>query len=268
MRNPKKMSGCARAAFGSETRTTATIFAVVLVLGAALAAAVPNASSLRAPWRFWSNLIGWTYFAAWSVSFWPQVILIAQRGRVAGLSFDFLLLNLLGFSAYSAYNCALFWNPAVRAQYAVAHPSSPVPTVALNDVFFGLHAVGATIVSIVQCAIYPRDAGQRVTAFGAAWAAVLLAAIVIYAAVVAAAPGGADAATGAGARGWLAFLTFVSYVKLAISLTKYVPQVVLNARNKSTRGWSIHNVLLDFTGGMLSVAQLFGDASQQGWDAV
>jgi hypothetical protein len=40
---------------------------------------------------------------------------------------------------------------------------------------------------------------------------------------------------------------------------KYIPQVWLNFRRKSTIGWNIGNVLLDFTGGILSVAQLVFD---------
>ena len=31
----------------------------------------------------------------------------------------------------------------------------------------------------------------------------------------------------------------------------------MNFRRKSTMGWSIGNVLLDFTGGILSIAQMF-----------
>jgi len=34
-----------------------------------------------------------------------------------------------------------------------------------------------------------------------------------------------------------------------------VVQVVMNFRRKSTIGWSIGNVLLDFTGGLLSILQ-------------
>ncbi len=34
-------------------------------------------------------------------------------------------------------------------------------------------------------------------------------------------------------------------------------QAYMNFRRKSTIGWSIGNVLLDFTGGVLSVAQMF-----------
>ncbi|CAG8735632.1 20712_t:CDS:2, partial [Racocetra persica] len=45
-----------------------------------------------------------------------------------------------------------------------------------------------------------------------------------------------------------------------MSLIKYLPQAYLNFRRKSTVGWSIHNILLDFTGGVLSAFQLCLDA--------
>uniref|UniRef100_A0A182SCF3 Uncharacterized protein n=1 Tax=Anopheles maculatus TaxID=74869 RepID=A0A182SCF3_9DIPT len=40
-----------------------------------------------------SSVIGWIYFAAWTVSFWPQMIINYRRQSVVGLSFDFLTLN-------------------------------------------------------------------------------------------------------------------------------------------------------------------------------
>jgi len=58
---------------------------------------------------------------------------------------------------------------------------------------------------------------------------------------------------------WIYFLYALSMVKLAITLIKYIPQVWLNFRRKSTIGWSIGNVLLDFSGGILSVTQLIFD---------
>jgi len=55
----------------------------------------------------------------------------------------------------------------------------------------------------------------------------------------------------------LTLLYFYSYVKLAITIIKYVPQAWMNYKRKSTEGWSIGNILLDFTGGILSVLQMF-----------
>ncbi len=55
----------------------------------------------------------------------------------------------------------------------------------------------------------------------------------------------------------LNLLYFYSYVKLVITMIKYVPQAWMNYKRKSTEGWSIGNILLDFTGGVLSVLQMF-----------
>lgn len=55
----------------------------------------------------------------------------------------------------------------------------------------------------------------------------------------------------------LSLLYFFSYVKLAITIIKYCPQAWMNYKRKSTEGWSIGNILLDFTGGALSLVQMF-----------
>jgi len=44
-----------------------------------------------------SAIIGWSYFAAWSVSFYPQIYLNWRRKSVVGLSFDYNLYNIIGF---------------------------------------------------------------------------------------------------------------------------------------------------------------------------
>jgi cystinosin len=52
----------------------------------------------------------------------------------------------------------------------------------------------------------------------------------------------------------------MGYAKAAISFVKYVPQVYLNYSRKSTVGWSLANVILDFTGGSLSFLQIWINA--------
>lgn len=63
---------------------------------------------------------------------------------------------------------------------------------------------------------------------------------------------------------WLDFLYACSYIKLTITLIKYMPQAFMNYRRKSTNGWSIGNVLLDFTGGWLSILQMMINAYNYG----
>ena len=49
----------------------------------------------------------------------------------------------------------------------------------------------------------------------------------------------------------------MGYYKLAISSLKYLPQLYWNYKRKSTKGWSIFNIILDLTGGLLSFGQMF-----------
>lgn len=52
---------------------------------------------------------------------------------------------------------------------------------------------------------------------------------------------------------FLDLLYFLSWIKLYISFAKYLPQAFLNYKRKSTVGWAIENILLDLTGGTLSL---------------
>ncbi|ELV11181.1 Cystinosin [Tupaia chinensis] len=151
-----------------------------------------------------NQVIGWIYFVAWSISFYPQVITNWRRKSVVGLSFDFVALNLTGFVAYSVFNIGLFWVP------------------------------------------YIKRGGQRLS-----WPAVgflVLSWLFVFVTMIVAA---------VGATTWLQFLFCFSYIKLAVTLVKYFPQAYMNFHYKSTEGWSIGNVLLDFTGGSFSLLQMF-----------
>ncbi|XP_054431857.1 cystinosin isoform X2 [Pteronotus mesoamericanus] len=191
-----------------------------------------------------NQVIGWIYFTAWSVSFYPQVIMNWKRKSVVGLSFDFITLNLTGFVAYSVFNIGLFWLPHIKEQFFLKYPNGVNP-VEINDVFFSLHAFVLTLVVLVQCFLYERG-DQRVSwpAIGFLVLAWLFALIILILAVL-------------GVTTWLQFLFFFSYIKLAVTLVKYFPQAYMNFVYKSTEGWSIGNVLLDFTGGSFSLLQMF-----------
>merc|ERR1712004_25594 len=62
-----------------------------------------------------STIIGWIYFVAWSVSFWPQIVENFRRKSVIGLNFDFLSLNLVGFTLYGCFNVFLFWVGSIQS---------------------------------------------------------------------------------------------------------------------------------------------------------
>ncbi|XP_069575810.1 cystinosin [Brachyistius frenatus] len=190
-----------------------------------------------------SQVIGWIYFVAWSVSFYPQAVENWRRKSVVGLNFDFLALNLTGFIAYSVFNIGLFWVPYIEVEFLKKNPNGINP-VNSNDVFFSLHAVLLCLLYILQAAVYERG-GQRVS-----WTArVLLLVGWTFAAVTLFLAVGRKIT-------WLDYLYYFSYIKLAVTLIKYIPQAYMNYRRQSTEGWSIGNVLLDFTGGTLSILQM------------
>lgn len=117
---------------------------------------------------------------------------------------------------------------------------------------------------------FAPSAGNRpsrlISGVGAGCIAAVLAVVVV---VIASTPGPGSPADPASSWGWLDAVYAVGYVKLLITLIKYTPQVAANFRNGSTAGWSIWQVLLDFSGGALSIAQLVLDSALQGdWGGV
>lgn len=100
-----------------------------------------------------SLTVGWIYFVAWSVSFYPQMVINYKRKSVVGLSFDFLALNFMGHTLYAIFNVCLYFVPFFQEEYFNRFPRGTNP-VELNDVFFSIHASFITALTIVQCFIY------------------------------------------------------------------------------------------------------------------
>jgi len=100
-----------------------------------------------------SLIVGWIYFVAWSVSFYPQLVINYNRKSVVGLSFDFLALNFVGHTLYAIFNSCLYFVPFFQEEYFSRFPRGTNP-VELNDVFFSIHASVITAVTIVQCFMY------------------------------------------------------------------------------------------------------------------
>nr|CAG8498986.1 12278_t:CDS:2 [Entrophospora candida] len=173
-----------------------------------------------------SSIIGWTYFLAWSISFYPQAILNWKRKSVQGLSIDFLWYNFYGFMCYSVFNLTFFFSEEIQKEYRDKNGNKD-NLVRAND----------------------RDADQKISCTASMFiklslVMMILVLIEIYFTKFQ----------------WIDLMYFLSYIKLSISFIKYVPQAFLNFKRKSTVGWSIHNILLDFTGGVLSNFQLILDA--------
>ncbi|KAM5342629.1 hypothetical protein ACJ41O_013595 [Fusarium nematophilum] len=211
---------------------------------------------------FLSAVFGWIYFLAWSASFYPQALLNWRRRSTSGTTVDFPFINVLGFLSYFVSNVAFYYSPEVRAQYAARHHGLE-PTVQFNDITFALHALVLSVITTSQYLSslwgFTPSPGNRPSRFILGVAVGCITGVVLTYFIVAASPGN-DPLTD-----WvtLDIVYAIGYVKLIVTLIKYTPQIVTNYNNKSTEGWSIFQILLDLTGGVLSVSQQAIDSYQQ-----
>ncbi|CAO3664759.1 unnamed protein product [Rhizopus stolonifer] len=205
-----------------------------------------------------SSFIGWGYFLAWSCSFYPQAILNWKRKSVQGLSIDFLCYNVLGFFCYSIFNLSFYFSEDIREEYRKRNNSSE-NLVRANDVVFAVHAFLISSFTLFQTLCYKKDSSQRLSKIACCFIATSIIGILCMLLSV----------SYFERLMLIDLMYYLSYVKLLVSFIKYIPQVWINFKRQSTTGWSIHNILLDFTGGALSIIQLMLDASLSGdWSGV
>ncbi|ETO17045.1 hypothetical protein RFI_20288 [Reticulomyxa filosa] len=199
--------------------------------------------SVRHQWlQYFCDVLGWLYFAAWSVSFYPQLLLNFKRKTTYGLSYDYQSYNFTGFLFYSIYCVCTYVN------YDNTHSSNSNNPIELNDIAFAVHAFVITCVILVQIMIYPRH-NQHVSKFAIvflflAW---VFAFYNLFLSILYQLSSGDDK-YGLPWFGGYSTVSYLGFVKVSISIIKYVPQAYMNWRDKSTTGWSIGNVVLDFTG--------------------
>ncbi|KAB5591446.1 Cystinosin [Ceratobasidium theobromae] len=185
------------------------------------------------------------------------VVLNARRKSVDGLSIDFVSLNIVGFASYTFYTINFLFNKEVREEYRRRHDGHD-NSVQFNDVAFATHALILTLITFAQTLYYPRGPGQRLSSLNQG----VIAFMAIFIAID----------LGRAALNQVHLIDVLYHLgtfKLYVSIVKYIPQAFSNFNRKSTEGWSIGNVLLDFTGGILSLLQLLMDSfALDDWSSV
>jgi cystinosin len=193
-------------------------------------------------WQILSNVIGYTYFLAWSSSFYPQIMLNYQRKKTNGLSVDFCVLNVLGYICYTVYTTNFYWNQNVISAYKDRTSGGDgAITVQGNDVAFSIHALVMASVTLCQVGVYDtfraRPPSRRT--YIILFSVVTL--CILYTLFMWMCRGRFDL---------LGFLYVLGTIKVGVTIGKYVPQALLNRSRKSTIGWNVRarsvDVLLEF----------------------
>ncbi|KAK2366328.1 cystinosin protein [Trifolium repens] len=197
------------------------------------------------------EVLGWSAFVSWSISFYPQVILNFRRKSVVGLNFDYAVLNLVKQIYYMVYNCSLYFSPAVQKQYGNKYGHKQMNPVALNDIAFSAHAVLLSAFTLYQIAIYDRG-NQKLSKMAAGFT------IIVFL------TSGVCVCISLPHHHWLWLISIFNVIQVALTIIKYIPQAVMNFMRKSTEGWSIGLVLLDFFGGVANFLQMIMQSIDQG----
>jgi len=180
-----------------------------------------------------SEILGTISTLAWSISFYFQVWEVVKVKSSKGLSINFIFLNFIGFYFYTTYNI-----------YGYIFESSFSNQVHLTDVIFASHALLLICIQFGCLMYYPRG-DNHLSYFWVPFGIATIVATALYGIAW-------DSSNEA-------VVKFMGIMKVVISFVKYCPQVYLNWKRKNTEGWSLENVLLDFTGGVLSFLQIYVD---------
>lgn len=174
--------------------------------------------------------------------------------RTLGLSPDFVLLNPVGFLGLAIWSWGAYFSPTARRQYAERHDGH-YPQVSASDLAFSAHAALLATITLIQSAYYLRrrratglsvdesspliakdDGTQNSPTRPSRFARGLLVFIIASTAVQ-------TLLLSARKTELLDVLYFASTVKLIITIVKYIPQMVLNYRIKTVKGFAIAAII-------------------------
>ena len=191
----------------------------------------------------------------------PQGHTASDMIRAVGLSADFTWINPLGFLALTIWSFGIYFSPIAREEYRQRHDGHD-PQVSKSDLAFALHGLLLSSAGFIQVYYYtyfyrrsktpifsinqssgeedpllPEREDPDLAITSQPTTPSLIFKLLIALAWVAGIGGGAFA--GIGNFTFLDWLYLVSTIKLAISIIKFVPQVLLNWRLKSSEGFSV-----------------------------
>lgn len=206
-----------------------------------------------------SHTVGWVYVIGWGVANYPTIISNAQLKSVQGISIDYMYFNMMGFILYTLYTGSMLVLPFVKQEF---HDElGEWPLIRINDLIFSLHSLFTNGLILSQAYFwgFKRNDNQKLSNM----AKIILSIVAFYligGSVYIYNKQGFEPV--ANCFNWVRLFTSLGIIKILMSVCKNIPQIIYNYNRKSTHGWPILMIWLDFFGAIMSFLQLLLDAWQ------
>lgn len=208
-----------------------------------------------------SHTIGWAYVFIWGLSNYPTIISNIRFKSVQGISIDYMFFNAFGFLLYVLYTGSMYCSPLVREEFKLEVGGYPL--IKLNDLIFGCHNLFTNLIILSQAFFwnFKRNDNQKLSRSAKIIISIIFGYLVF---------GGLYIHHNhkwepvPDSFNWVYIFTSLGLIKIFMSVCKNIPQILYNYNRKSTHGWPILMVWLDFVGAFLSFIQLLLDSYEVG----
>ena len=197
---------------------------IMALMGSLFGFLMPKNSDLSGPYKTISSMIGYTYFIASTVCFYPQIVTNYQLKSIDGLSTDSIICGILKNLFYTIYTAGFFFNTAIQNEYRERNGPDADITVMSNDVAYGIHALLLTMILLGQILYYTGFAMSNFCKF---FVSGMTLSALIYAQCILLKVDGVS---------WIDLLYLLATFNLLLTMMQYLPQIWLNYMRKSTQG--------------------------------
>lgn len=184
-----------------------------------------------------------------------------------GISLDFLYLNIVGYVCYTTSICMIYFNTFVREEYAIKYTplnepghSKHYPLLKINDVAYTMHGL-ACVMAVYYQVHFTNYKKTRAQQHLSRYTQALLWAVILVCSLMA---GSLIFLREKAPLKLLDLAETLGFIKVCMSTSKYIPQLIYNQRRRSTKGWAMNSMALDIVGGLSSMSQLFLDGYLNG----
>lgn len=217
-----------------------------------------------------STFFGAVYVCFWSSAFYPTLVMNHRLKSSDAISLDSVFLNIIGYWSYFITITLQLFNKKVVEEYQQAYHTKPI--LSLIDFLYVSHCMVCVTVTLLQVLYYrivklksyhePQSSHLRLADYKyllTVWQKVghgtkyLMLLLVIIIAV------SLHQGFYSHSLPLLTLTKVLTMVKLFINCIKYVPQLLLNYKKKSVKGFPFLSTYFDLVGGVASLCQVIID---------